>query len=241
MLLQVFGVPPQTSVCWVWKRQPAERASLGHAVPASTSHTQGRALPSPLALTSHTSDTGWPFEPFLLKPSTEPFPCSPVGSIVAELNGTPVMSVALISTAHSIGQLCLFSGPTQSRVPHLAVSLPWAVVHPWWMGHTVFRSIDLQPMTHSREDGTGGHWLLPIFWAPCSSPAHLIVTADKPHQLTCFFPIHLATISSCGHSSQLLQSGRAALDCAVNPLVWLVQANPQHPCSWIAPWQGGPR
>lgn len=68
-------------------------------------------MPSPLALTSHISDTGWFFEPFLLKPVTEPFPYSSVGSIVAELKGTPVIRVALISAAHSTGQLHVFSSP----------------------------------------------------------------------------------------------------------------------------------
>lgn len=77
----------------------------------------GGALPSPLALTSHIGDTGWFFEPFLLKPVTEPFPYSSVGSIVAELKGTPVIRVALISAAHSTGQLHLFSGPRTGQGP----------------------------------------------------------------------------------------------------------------------------
>lgn len=106
----------------------------------------------------------------------------------------------------------------------------WCIPGRWdTSGASISRAA--QPMTHSREDGTGGHWLLPIFWAARDSPAHLIVAADKPQQLTSFFPIHFATISSCGHRSQFLHSGRATLDCAVNPLVWQVQANPKHPCS----------
>lgn len=118
----------------------------------------------------------------------------------------------------------------------------WCIPGGWdTLGSGASISRAAQPMTHSREDGTGGHWLLPNFWAPRSSPAHLIVTADKPQQLTCFFPIHFATISSCGHSSQFLHSGRPALDCGENPLVWQAQANPKHPCSWIAAWQGGLR
>lgn len=113
ILLQVFGVPPHASVCWVWKRQPAERASLGRAVPASPFLTQGRGS----ALTSHISDTRCFSEPFLLKPLTEPFPYSSVGSVVAELKGTPVIRVALISAAHSTRQLHLFSGPHREQGP----------------------------------------------------------------------------------------------------------------------------
>lgn len=80
----------------------------------------GGALPSPLALTSHISDPGWFFEAFLLKPLTEPFPYSSVGSTVAELKGAPVVRVALLTAALSIGQLHLFSGPHTGQGPS-----PW--------------------------------------------------------------------------------------------------------------------
>lgn len=113
----------------------------------------------------------------------------------------------------------------------------WCIPGGWDMlASEASLSTAAQPMTHTGRMA-GGHWLLPIFQAPHSSPVHLIVTADKPQQLTCFFPIHFATISSCGHSSQFLHRGRATLDCAVNPLVWQVQANPKHPCSSsLAQW-----
>lgn len=57
------------------------------------------------------------FEPFLLKPLTEPLPYSSVGSIVAELKATPVIRVALISAAYRVGQLHLFSGPHPEQGP----------------------------------------------------------------------------------------------------------------------------
>lgn len=115
----------------------------------------------------------------------------------------------------------------------------WCIPGGW--EHPCFRSIHLQSSpAHDTQQGGWHRWslaaahLLGTPFQPCSSHCHCRQTTA-----TNIFPIPFATISSCGHSSQLLHSGRAILDCAVNPLIRQVQANPEHSCS--SSWQGRPR
>lgn len=79
------------------------RASLGHATTCKPlAYTSGGLCPC-RALKPHSDDT-WCFSaPFVLKPLTEQFPYSSAGSVVAELKGTSVVRVALISAVSSIG------------------------------------------------------------------------------------------------------------------------------------------
>lgn len=109
---------------------------------------------------------------------TEQFPYRSAGSIVAELKGTSVIRVALISAVPSVGQPGLFCGPRRGQGPSS-----------WWqpspgsgagrwdtlaLGAPMSRAP--QPMTSSREGGTGvslaAAHLLGIPRQPCSSHCH---------------------------------------------------------------------
>lgn len=147
------------------------------------------------------------FAPFIQKPLTEQFPCSSVGTIMADIKGTSVIRVALISVECSLGQLGLFSGPCRGQSPssHCWSSPGSGAGRRDTLAPGAPISRALYPMTSSR----GWHMRslaaahpLGTSRQPCSSHC----AAGKPQQLTCFFPIYFAASNCCGCRSWFFPS-----------------------------------
>lgn len=112
-----------------------------------------------------------------------------------------MIRVTLISTAHSAGQLHLSSGPHREQGSLILVTAfpgQWCISGGW--DTLQEHPSPEQPMTHSREDDTGGHWLLPIFWAPHSRLSrqtnHSKKSVSFPFTLQPLAPVTTAPSSS---------------------------------------------